>query len=86
MGENCRIWHGVTIGYNNNKAPVIGNNVTLSTGAIIIGRIKIGANSIIGLGALVVRNIAPNCVVISEPSYVVKRDGKMVFEKIDNIL
>jgi serine O-acetyltransferase len=86
MGDNCRIWHGVTIGFNNDKAPNIGNNVTISNGATIIGGIKIGDNSIIGPNALVVRNIAPNCVVISEPSYVVKRDGKIVFEKLDNTI
>lgn len=86
MGENCKIWHGVTIGLNKNKTPIIGNNVRISTGAVVIGGIKIGDNSLIGPNSLVVRNVTANSVVISEPSYIVKRDGKLVFERLDNAL
>jgi serine O-acetyltransferase len=85
IGQNCKIWQGVTIGFDEKgKAPWIGNNVRISTGAKIIGGIKIGDNCIIGPNALVVRSIPPNCVVVSEPSYIVKRDGKWVFEKLKN--
>lgn len=37
IGENCSINQQVTIGYNGENAPVIGNNVTITVGAIVIG-------------------------------------------------
>ncbi|NVO21368.1 MAG: hypothetical protein HXX13_16830 [Bacteroidetes bacterium] len=81
MGENCKVWHGVTIGFKNDLAPVIGNNVSISTGAVISGGLMIGDNVKIGPNSLIIKDIDSNCVVISDPGYVVKRDGKKVMEK-----
>lgn len=64
IGENVYIGHNVTIGSNTPlKYPVIGNNVTIYTGSIIIGDITIGDNVIIGAGSLIVKSIPANTVV-----------------------
>ncbi len=68
MGENCKIWHEVTIGYRNYKAPIIGDNVFISPGAKIVGEIVIESNSKIGPNALVLDNIPKNSIVVSEKS------------------
>ena len=44
IGENCIIYHQVTIGNKNKQYPIIGNNVTIYAGAKIIGGICVGDN------------------------------------------
>ena len=58
-GRNCRIHEGVTIGTTNgsNKAPVLGDNIFIATGAKIIGDIPIANDVAIGANVVVVKNI-----------------------------
>lgn len=58
IGKNCRIHEGTCIGADKTeKAPKIGNNVFIATGAKIIGDIKIADNVAIGANAVVVKDI-----------------------------
>lgn len=67
IGHNTKILHNVTTGGNLNKrriyngeeidAPIIGANVLIGVGAIIIGPIIIEDNSIIGAGAIVTKDV-----------------------------
>lgn len=83
IGNNCSIYQQVTIGYSDdNKAPLIGNNVTIYPGAKVIGGIKIGDNVVIGANAVVVRDVPSNCTVVGVPAYIVRRDGIKVVEKL----
>lgn len=75
IGHNCQIWQNVTIGTNkphSGNFPVIGNNVKICAGAIVIGDIKIGDNVTIGAGCVVVKDIPSNCVVVGNPARIVK--------------
>lgn len=63
IGNDCTIYHNVTIG-KTNDIPVIGNNVTIATGAIVIGGIVVGDNVTIGAGAIVTKDVPSNCTVI----------------------
>lgn len=72
IGENFSCIHCITIGKKNNKRPIIGNNVTLGAGVIIIGDIIIGDNVIIGAGSVVTKNIPDNCVVVGNPAKIIK--------------
>lgn len=69
IGENCCLYHGVTIGdrggYGN--AACIGNNVMIGAGAKIIGEITIGDNCKIGANAVVDIDIPDNSVVYGNP-------------------
>ncbi len=60
IGKNCRIHEGVTIGTTNgsDKAPIIGDNVFIGTGAKIIGDIFVSDDVAIGANAAVVRSIS----------------------------
>lgn len=60
IGDNCYINQQVTIGYQGDKQPTIGNNVHICAGAIVIGNCHIGDNSVVGAGAVVVKDIPPN--------------------------
>ena len=76
IGDNCTICQQVTIGYTSDgKCPVIGNNVKICAGAIVVGGIHIGDNSVIGAGAIVVDDVPENSVVCSPKARVVKRIG-----------
>ncbi len=71
IGKNFSFRQCTTIGNKrdgeNNKLPVIGDNVTLGANVVIIGNVKIGNNVIIGAGAVVVKDIADNSIVVGNP-------------------
>jgi len=72
IGENFYVNHLVTIGEIDGKRPTIGDNVSIYTGAIVIGDIKIGNNSKIGAGAVVVKDVPENSVVVGNPARLIK--------------
>jgi serine O-acetyltransferase len=82
IGDNCIIYQNVTIGLNerSEKGPVIKNNVRICAGAMVLGNITIGNDSIIGAGALVLKNVPDNCTVIGNPAYIIKKNGIQVKE------
>ena len=69
IGNNCTIFHEVTIGTNEFSsepriAPIIGDNVYIGCGVRIIGPLTIGDNVRIGANAVVTKNIPSNCTVV----------------------
>ena len=68
IGENCRIFQQVTVGYNGAEAPDIGNNVIITAGAIVIGGIHVGDNVCVGAGSVVTRDIHDGTVVAGVPA------------------
>lgn len=74
IGENCKIFHQVTIGEGHGGAPQIGDNVTICTGAKITGKIKIGNNVTIGTNCVIVEDIPDNAlVVMNKPKIIIKQ-------------
>jgi len=79
IGENCTINQQVTVGFKNTPVPpVIGNNVRIGAGAIVIGEIHIGDNTTIGAGAVVTKSVPNDCVVVGNPAFILKRNGLTV--------
>ena len=54
------------------KRIVIGNNVHIGTGAIIMPGVSIGDNCIIGCGAVVTKNIPNNSIAVGVPARVIE--------------
>ncbi|WP_255581929.1 sugar O-acetyltransferase [Cupriavidus sp. AU9028] len=52
---------------------VIGDNVWLGGGVIVLPGVTIGANSVIGAGAVVTRDIPPNVIAVGNPARVMRR-------------
>lgn len=83
IGKRCWINQQVTIGYNSQwGGPVIGDNVHIFAGALVIGDIKIGNNVVVGAGAVVVKDVPDNCTVVGNPARIVKRNGVTVNESL----
>lgn len=72
IGDNFYVNHLVTIGEVNGKRPTIGNNVSVYTGAIVIGNITIGDYAVIGAGAVVVKDVPAYATVAGNPARVIK--------------
>ena len=79
IGENCNISQGVTIGNisrgRNKGSPVIGDKVWIGANAVVVGKIRIGNNVLIGPSSLVNFDVPDNSVVIGNPGKVVSQKG-----------
>ena len=90
IGDNVTLYQGVTLGgtgkEHGKRHPTIGNNVMISTGAKILGSFKIGDNSKIGAGSVVLEEVPANSTVVGVPGRVVKRfDATLPQDKLDQI-
>ena len=79
LGDNVTLYQGVTLGgtgkEKGKRHPTLGDNVMVSAGAKVLGSFKIGENSKIGAGSVVLNEVPPNSTVVGVPGRVVKRDN-----------
>lgn len=82
IGNNCTLYQGVTLGgtgkEQGKRHPTLGNNVMVSAGAKVLGSFKIGDNSKIGAGSVVLNEVPPNSTVVGVPGRVVKHNDVYV--------
>ncbi|MDO5707124.1 MAG: serine O-acetyltransferase [Andreesenia angusta] len=85
IGDNVTIYQGVTLGGTGKdtgkRHPTIRNNVVVSSGAKVLGPFTVGENSKIGAGAVVLKEVPPNCTVVGVPGRIVVKDNKKVYDK-----
>ena len=85
IGNDCTIYQGVTLGGTGKdvgkRHPTLGNNVMVGAGAKVLGPMRIGDNSKVAAGAVVLTEIPDNCTAAGIPAKVVKREGR----KIDDL-
>ncbi len=82
IGDDVLIYQGVTLGGTGKdvgkRHPTIGNNVMISSGAKVLGPFKVGDNSRIAAGAVVLEEVPENCTVVGVPARIVRRGGAKV--------
>ena len=89
-GNNVTLYQGVTLGgtgkEHGKRHPTIGDNVMISAGAKILGSFKVGENSKIGAGSVVIEEVPPNCTVVGVPGRIVRRNNqKLVREDLNQV-
>ncbi len=68
------------------RHPTVGNNVMISAGAKVLGSFKIGDNSKIGAGSVVLEEVPPNSTVVGVPGRVVRRyDQQLPQEDLNQV-
>lgn len=82
IGDNVTLYHGVTLGgtgkEKGKRHPTIEDNVMIAVGARVLGSITVGSHARVGAGAVVVKDVPPNCTVVGVPGRIVVRDGRRV--------
>ena len=82
VGDNVTIYQGATLGgtgkEKGKRHPTIGDNVVIASGAKVLGPFKVGENSKIGAGSVVLREVPPNCTVVGVPGRIVVKDNVKV--------
>ncbi len=84
IGDDVLLYQGVTLGGTGKdvgkRHPTIGNNVMISAGAKVLGPFKVGDNARVAAGAVVLKEVPPDCTVVGVPAKVVRRGGEKVVE------
>lgn len=84
IGDDVLMYQGVVLGGTTLKKgkrhPTIGNNVTIGTGAVALGKITIGEGTRIGSGSVVIKSVPPGSTVVGVPGRVVEDRHKAVLD------
>ena len=79
VGDNCTIYQGVTLGgvgtEKGKRHPTLGNNVTVGSGAKILGSFEVGDNCTIAANAVLLKPLQDNVTAVGIPAKPVKVDG-----------
>lgn len=89
LGANCNIAQGVTIGEGGrgelHGVPVLGDRVHVGANAVILGKITIGNDAVVGPGAVVMSSV-PSCgVAMGNPARVIGTSGSFDFVHYDDM-
>ena len=72
IGDDCTIYQGVTLGGTGKESgkrhPTLGNNVMVGSGAKVLGPFKVGDNSKIAAGAVVLSEVPENSTFVGVPA------------------
>jgi serine O-acetyltransferase len=79
VGADCCISQGVTIGVSGRGekrgVPVIRDRVYLGVNAVIVGKIDVGDDVVVGANSLVNRDVPPHTTVVGVPAVIVSQNG-----------
>jgi serine O-acetyltransferase len=80
LGENVTMYQGVTLGgtgfARGKRHPTVEDNVTIGSGAKLLGPIRVGHGAKIGANAVVIHDVPPNSTVVGNPGHPVRVEGQ----------
>jgi len=80
IGDNVTLYQGVTLGgtgfATGKRHPTVQDNVTIGSGAKLLGPITIGHGAKIGANAVVIHDVPPNSTVVGNPGHTVRVEGR----------
>lgn len=84
IGSNATIFHQVTLGgksvdfsYSNLRRPVVGDNVTISVGAKVLGPICLGDGCLVGANAVVICDVPSMSLAVGVPAKITPLDATL---------
>jgi serine O-acetyltransferase len=82
IGERVTLYQGVTLGgtgfQRGKRHPTVGDNVTVGSGAKLLGPISVGDGAKIGANTVVVEDVPPGSTVVGNPGHPVRVEGRRV--------
>src|SRR6476661_149413 len=82
IGDNVTLYQGVTLGgtgfATGKRHPTVQDNVTIGSGAKLLGPITIGHGAKVGANSVVITDVPPNSTVVGNPGHPVRVDGRRV--------
>jgi serine O-acetyltransferase len=82
IGSCVTLYQGVTLGgtgfQRGKRHPTLGNNVTVGSGAKLLGPIAVGDGAKIGANTVVVEDVPPGATVVGNPGHPVRLEGRKV--------
>jgi serine O-acetyltransferase len=82
IGNDVTLYQGVTLGgtgfATGKRHPTVEDNVTIGSGAKLLGPITIGHGAKVGANSVVVRDVPPKSTVVGNPGHPVRIDGRRV--------
>ena len=80
IGDDVTLYQGVTLGgtgfATGKRHPTVQDNVTIGSGAKLLGPITIGHGAKIGANSVVITDVPPNSTVVGNPGHPVRVDGR----------
>jgi serine O-acetyltransferase len=80
LGANVTMYQGVTLGgtgfATGKRHPSVEDNVTIGSGAKLLGPIRVGHGSKIGANTVVIHDVPPNSTVVGNPGHPVRVEGR----------
>jgi serine O-acetyltransferase len=80
IGNDVTLYQGVTLGgtgfQTGKRHPTVQDNVTIGSGAKLLGPITVGHGSKIGANTVVIHDVPPNSTVVGNPGHPVRVEGR----------
>jgi serine O-acetyltransferase len=80
IGDCVTLYQGVTLGgtgfQRGKRHPTLGGNVTVGSGAKLLGPIAVGDGAKIGANTVVVEDVPPGATVVGNPGHPVRVEGR----------
>jgi serine O-acetyltransferase len=80
IGADVTLYQGVTLGgtgfATGKRHPTVQDNVTIGSGAKLLGPITVGHGSKIGANSVVIHDVPPNSTVVGNPGHPVRVEGR----------
>jgi len=82
IGDRVTLYQGVTLGgtgfQRGKRHPTLGDNVTVGSGAKLLGPIAVGDGAKVGANTVVVEDVPPGATVVGNPGHPVRVEGKPI--------
>ena len=80
IGDRVTLYQGVTLGgtgfARGKRHPTVGDDVTIGSGAKLLGPVEVGHGAKVGANTVVIADVPPNSTVVGNPGHPVRVEGK----------